>query len=100
MIKPVNYQAWAIGSRLRNGHFKVRRVVWGLTLARVERRPDEEVRAAEIEVERDWKPRHPKPRPRRRQLVGSGGGESHGSPQGDGGQDSPALLLPSNYVRG
>ena len=69
MIKPTNYQCWTIGKRLRNGHFKVRRVVWGLTLARLERRADEEIRAAEIEVERDWKPRHPKPTKPRPPLV-------------------------------
>lgn len=65
---PVNNLAWAIGSRLRNGHFKIRRIVWGLTLARRERRLDEEVRACAITVEREWKPRHPKPR-KLRQIL-------------------------------
>jgi hypothetical protein len=60
MITASNYQAWAIGRRLRTQGFKVRRIVWGLTLAQLERHPDEEIRAAEIRVERDWKPRHPR----------------------------------------
>lgn len=44
-----NYRAWAIGRQQSNG-FNVRRVVWGLLMARSERRPDEEIRAAKIMV--------------------------------------------------
>jgi hypothetical protein len=62
---PINNLAWAIGSRLRNGHFKIRRIVWGLTLARLERRLDEQIRACSITIEREWKPRHPKPAKKR-----------------------------------
>jgi hypothetical protein len=69
VIRPSNYQAWAVGRRLSTGRFKVRRVLWGLTLARVERRPDEEVRTAELRVESRWRPRHPRPVTRRRQKM-------------------------------
>jgi len=40
-----NRNAWAIGTQKRNG-FHVRRVVWGMLMASVERRPDEEIRKA------------------------------------------------------
>jgi hypothetical protein len=60
-VKPVNWQAWAIGKRTRIGTFHVRCIVWGLTMAHAERCDDEEIRAAVITVERWWKPRHPKP---------------------------------------
>lgn len=51
-----NYQAWALGTPQRNG-FDVRRVVWGLTMARAERRPGEQIRRAIILVEREHKRR-------------------------------------------
>lgn len=41
-----NWRAWAIGTPLRNGRFRVRRVVWGRLLARAEKREDETVVAA------------------------------------------------------
>jgi hypothetical protein len=44
-----NRNAWAIGTQKRNG-FHVRRVVWGMLMASVERRPDEEIRKAVIIV--------------------------------------------------
>lgn len=59
MRHAANSSAWALGRRQRNG-FHIRRVVWGLTLAQVERRPDEEIRAATIMIEDQWKRRHPK----------------------------------------
>lgn len=62
MMRPANNSsAWAIGKRRRYG-FDVRRIVWGLALAREERRDDEEIRAAHIYVEHDWKRRHKMPR--------------------------------------
>ncbi len=42
-----NRDAWALGQQQRNG-FHVRRIVWGLLLARTERREGEEVRKARI----------------------------------------------------
>jgi hypothetical protein len=61
MMRPAsNSSAWALGTRRRNGFF-VRRVVWGLTLAREERRADEEIRAATIMIEDQWKRRHRQP---------------------------------------
>jgi hypothetical protein len=58
MMRPAhNSAAWALGKRQRYG-FHVRRVVWGLTLAREERRDDEEIRAAVIMIEDQWKRRH------------------------------------------
>jgi hypothetical protein len=44
-----NSSAWAIGRQQRNG-FHVRRVVWGLLMARAEKRESEEIRAAVIMV--------------------------------------------------
>jgi hypothetical protein len=44
-----NAKAWALGDQKRNG-FHVRRVVWGLVMARAERRPTEEIRRAVILV--------------------------------------------------
>lgn len=55
-----NYSSWAIGRQQRNG-FHVRRVVWGLLMAQMERRPDEEIRAASIMIETNWKRRHAVP---------------------------------------
>ena len=49
MKRAVNSKAWAIGSQQRNG-FHVRRIVWGLLMAREERRDGEEIRAAVIYV--------------------------------------------------
>jgi hypothetical protein len=63
---PINNMGWAIGRKLRNGRFKIRRIVWGLILARGERHPDEEIRACSITIEREWKSRHPKPIPRKK----------------------------------
>lgn len=56
-----NHTSWAIGRQQRNG-FHVRKVVWGLLMAQMERRPDEEIRAASIMVEMHWKRRHAKPK--------------------------------------
>jgi hypothetical protein len=53
MVTPLkhaaNCKAWALGRQQRNG-FNVRRVVWGLLMARAERRDGEEIRAAIIMV--------------------------------------------------
>ena len=51
-----NSSAWAIGTQTRHG-FYVRRVVWGLLMASAEKRIGEEVRAAQITVERAVKRR-------------------------------------------
>jgi hypothetical protein len=56
-VKPAaNSTAWAIGRQRRNG-FHVRRVVWGLLMAQCERREGEQVRAATILVEREYRRR-------------------------------------------
>jgi hypothetical protein len=47
-----NARAWALGKQLHHGGFHVRRVVWGLLMARTEKRPDEEIRKAVILVGR------------------------------------------------
>lgn len=65
MKHAANHSAWAIGRKQRNG-FHVRRVVWGLLMAQTERRADEEIRAASIMIEADWKQRHTKPREEQR----------------------------------
>jgi hypothetical protein len=62
MERAANNFAWAIGRKQRNG-FHVRRVVWGILMAQAERREDEEIRAATIMVEANWKRRHRRPRP-------------------------------------
>lgn len=51
-----NPRAFALGTPRRNG-FHVRRVVWGRTMAKAERRPDEEIRKATILVEYKTKQR-------------------------------------------
>lgn len=61
MMKPAaNHTSWAIGRKQHNG-FHVRRVVWGLLMAQMECRADEEIRAARIMVEATFK--------RRRRMV-------------------------------
>jgi hypothetical protein len=44
-----NAKSWALGEQKRNG-FHVRRVVWGLLMASMEKRPGEEIRKAVILV--------------------------------------------------
>jgi hypothetical protein len=44
-----NAKAWALGEQKSNG-FHVRRVVWGLLMASMEKRPGEEIRKAVILV--------------------------------------------------
>ncbi len=44
-----NAKAWAIGNQQSNG-FQVRKVVWGLLMARAERREGEQIRRAVIMV--------------------------------------------------
>lgn len=57
MMKPAaNSSAWAIGEQRKNG-FHVRRVVWGLLLAQAEMREGEQVRAATVMVEKQFKRR-------------------------------------------
>jgi hypothetical protein len=56
MKHAANSSAWAIGQQRRNG-FRIRRVVWGLVMAWEEKRDDEEIRAASISVERQFKRR-------------------------------------------
>jgi hypothetical protein len=50
MKHAANSSAWALGEQQRNG-FHVRRIVWGLFMARAERREHEEIRAATILIE-------------------------------------------------
>lgn len=49
MKRAANAKAWAIGRQQHNG-FHVRRIVWGLLMAKEERRDGEEIRAAVIHV--------------------------------------------------
>jgi len=56
MNRATNGAAWAIGRPQRNG-FHVRCIRWGLLAAQAEQREGEEVRAANITVERQFKPR-------------------------------------------
>jgi hypothetical protein len=44
-----NAKSWALGEQKRNG-FHVRKVVWGLLMASMEKRPGEEIRRAVILV--------------------------------------------------
>ena len=44
-----NAKSWALGEQKSNG-FHVRRVVWGLLMASMEKRPGEEIRKAVILV--------------------------------------------------
>jgi hypothetical protein len=50
-----NYKAWALGEQKWNG-FHVRRIVWGLLMARSEKRDGEEIRHANLLVgRRKWR---------------------------------------------
>jgi hypothetical protein len=51
-----NCSCWALGRQTKNG-FHVRRIVWGYMLASHEVREGEQVRAATIFVENNYKPR-------------------------------------------
>lgn len=69
MKHAANAKAWALGCGQRNG-FHVRKVVWGLTMARAERRFGESIRAATITVGPARKGEQPpKPRPRKPELF-------------------------------
>lgn len=48
--RATNSDAWAIGSIAANGQFRIRRIVWGLTLAEAARRDGKEVRKALVLV--------------------------------------------------
>jgi hypothetical protein len=50
LVHAANATAWALGQQRSNG-FYVRRVVWGVLMARAEVREGEEIRAAMISVE-------------------------------------------------
>lgn len=56
MKMAANGKAWALGEQRSNG-FHVRRVVWGLLMARSERRKGEQIRAAKLMVEKEYKRR-------------------------------------------
>jgi len=45
--RPVNFAAWALCSR-QGKRWHVRRVVWGMTMARAEKRPGETIKRAAI----------------------------------------------------
>ncbi len=47
-IMPTNTYCWAVGRMLKSGARKVRRIVWGRALARIERREGEEIWRAMI----------------------------------------------------
>jgi hypothetical protein len=47
--RAANAAAWALGAQKRNG-FHVRRVVWGMVMARAEKREGEEIRGVTILV--------------------------------------------------
>jgi DNA-binding XRE family transcriptional regulator len=51
-----NCYAWALGEQRSNG-FYVRKVVWGLLMASYEKRDNEEIRKASIQVEQNFKRR-------------------------------------------
>lgn len=46
--RATNEKAWALGQITGNGQFRIRRVVWGRTAARAERRPGEQIRRAMV----------------------------------------------------
>lgn len=48
--RPDNASAWALCRRLSNGHIKIRTIVWGLTMAKAERREHEIIQRADIHV--------------------------------------------------
>lgn len=48
--RATNSDAWALGDTTASGQFRIRRIVWGLTLAEVERRDGEEIRKALVLV--------------------------------------------------
>jgi hypothetical protein len=50
LMHAANATAWALGQQRCNG-FYVRKVVWGLLMAKAEKREGEEIRAAMISVE-------------------------------------------------
>jgi hypothetical protein len=43
-----NYGCWALCTKQGNGRWHVRRVVWGILMAREEKRPGEKIRRAAI----------------------------------------------------
>ena len=53
LARPVNSDAWAIGSLTPRGRFRIRRIVWGRMLARLERREGEVIRRALILIRND-----------------------------------------------
>jgi hypothetical protein len=63
--RAANAKAWALGNQMANG-FHIRRVVWGLLMANMEKRIDEEIRQVLLIVEPTHKRRsHPAPELRR-----------------------------------
>ena len=48
--RATNSDAWAIGDVTASGQFRIRRIVWGLTLAEAARRDGKEVRKALVLV--------------------------------------------------
>jgi hypothetical protein len=51
-VRASNAECWALGTVLKNGQFKVRRIVWGRLMARAEKRPGERIRRATIYIKR------------------------------------------------
>lgn len=49
-VQPVNAKAWAIGRKLKNGRFHIRRIVWGRMLARMEKWTGEHITPVRILV--------------------------------------------------
>jgi hypothetical protein len=43
-----NHGCWALCTKQGNGRWHVRRIVWGMTMARAEKRPGETIRRAAI----------------------------------------------------
>jgi hypothetical protein len=43
-----NYGCWALCAKQGNGRWHVRRIVWGILMARAEKRPGEVIRRAAI----------------------------------------------------
>lgn len=48
--RATNSDAWAIGDVTASGQFRIRRIVWGMTMAEAERRDGEEIRKALVLV--------------------------------------------------
>lgn len=54
-----NADCWALGEYRDNGRFHARRIVWGMEMARAEKRAGEKIMRAKIYIRREPAQKHP-----------------------------------------